>query len=117
MKLKMALCYNTLIEKLGPRVRQFRDLDKLVQAIANFLSEAAIEVRNMGKIGLFSLKNGLGSQRELESILMRCINNDKQFEKIRQILDKNDFESISNNGSTRYGSSMRGSSLDSRSAG
>lgn len=43
--------------------------------------------------------------------------NEKQLEKIRLILDKNDFESISNNGSTRYGTSMRGSSLDSRSAG
>ena len=33
------------------------------------------------------------------------------------MLEKNDFESISNSGSTRYGSSMRTSSLDSRSAG
>lgn len=33
------------------------------------------------------------------------------------MLDRNDFDSISNNGSTRYGSSMRGSSLDARSAG
>lgn len=33
------------------------------------------------------------------------------------MLDKTDFDSISNNGSTRYGSSMRNSSLDTRSAG
>ena len=43
--------------------------------------------------------------------------NEKLLEKVKQILEKNDFESISNNGSTRYGTSMRGSSLDSRSAG
>ncbi len=47
----------------------------------------------------------------------RCVTNDKQLEKIKQIIDKNDFESISNTGSTRYGTSMRTSSLDSRSAG
>jgi hypothetical protein len=48
---------------------------------------------------------------------MRCIKNDKVYEKARLILEKNDFESINNNGSTRYGSSMRGSSIDTRSAG
>jgi hypothetical protein len=53
----------------------------------------------------------------LEAILIRCVSNEKQLEKIKQIIDKNDFDSISNTGSTRYGSSMRTSSLDSRSAG
>ena len=81
------------------------------------LNEGAIEVRNMAKIGIFTLKNSLGSQRELEAILNRCVTNDKQLEKIKQIIDKNDFDSISNVGSTRYGSSMRTSSLDSRGAG
>jgi len=38
-------------------------------------------------------------------------------EKIRQVLEKGDIDSISNNGSTRYGSSMRNTSLDTRSAG
>lgn len=33
------------------------------------------------------------------------------------MLDKNDLDSLSNNGSTRYGSSMRNSSLETRSAG
>jgi len=33
------------------------------------------------------------------------------------MIDKADIDSISNTGSTRYGSSMRTSSLDSRSAG
>lgn len=71
----------------------------------------------MAKIGLLQLKNALGSQRELEAILVRCVSNDRQLEKIKQMLDKNDLDSISQTGSTRYGSSMRASSLDSRSAG
>ena len=81
------------------------------------MNEAAIEVRNSAKYGLLSIKNSLGSQRELDGLLNRCCTNEKQMEKIRVILDKGDFESISNNGSTRYGSSMRNSSLDTRSAG
>lgn len=92
-------------------------MERLIAAVASLINEAAVEVRNMAKIGLLHLKNALGSQRELEAILARCVTNDKQFEKIKQLMDKNDFESISNTGSTRYGSSMRTSSLDSRSAG
>lgn len=116
-KVKVAMCYNTLIEKLGPRIRQFKDMERLISTVANFLNEGAIEVRNMAKMGLLSLKSSLGSQRELEAILARCIPNDKQYEKVRQLIDRNDLDSISNTGSTRYGSSMRTSSLDSRSAG
>ena len=71
----------------------------------------------MAKVGLLQMKAALGSQRELEGLLMRFISNEKQFEKIKNILDKGDLDSISNSGSTRYGTSMRGSSLDSRSAG
>ena len=48
---------------------------------------------------------------------MRCLNNESQYYKIKQIVEKGEFESISNVGSTRYGTSMRGSSLDSRGAG
>jgi ATP phosphoribosyltransferase regulatory subunit HisZ len=92
-------------------------MERLIQAVAVLLNEGAIEVRNMAKLGLLSLKNALGSQRELEAVLVRCVSNEKQLEKIRQMIEKNDFESISNTGSTRYGSSMRTSSLDSRSAG
>lgn len=87
MKLKMVLCYNTLIDRLGSsyKIRQFREKDRLVQTIANYLNEGAIEVRNMAKTGLLSLNNSLG-QKELEGLLQRCIQNDKQFEKIKKIL-------------------------------
>lgn len=63
------------------------------------------------------MKNIIGSQRELEGILNRYVSNEKQLEKIKQILDRSDIDSISNVGSTRYGSSMRNSSLETRSAG
>jgi hypothetical protein len=92
-------------------------MERLVRAVAMMLNEGALEVRNMAKMGIFTLKNSLGSQRELEAILNRCVTNDKQLEKIKQIIDKTDFDSISNVGSTRYGTSMRTSSLDSRGAG
>jgi len=77
MKMKLALCYNALIDRLGTKIRQSAIMERLVQAVALLLNEGAIEVRNMAKIGLLSLKNSLGSQRELEGILYRCISNEK----------------------------------------
>lgn len=61
MKMKLALCYNSLIDKLGPKLRQFSGCDRIVQTVVGFLNEAAIEVRNMGKIGLLSMKNNIES--------------------------------------------------------
>jgi hypothetical protein len=77
MKLKMALCYNALIEKLGPKVKQFSNFEKLVQVVVTLLNEGAIEVRNMAKIGLITLKNSIGNQRELDMILSRCAKDEK----------------------------------------
>lgn len=36
-------------------------MERLIQAVAMLLNEGAIEVRNMAKIGLVTLKNNLGS--------------------------------------------------------
>ena len=77
MKVKLALCYNILIEKLGTRIRQFNGLDKLLIAVCSLLNEGALEVRNMAKVGIIQIKNNYPSQRELEGQLMRLISNEK----------------------------------------
>jgi predicted component of type VI protein secretion system len=69
--------------------------------MANLLNEAAVEVRNMAKVGLSNLKTALGSQRDFEALIGRYINNEKQFEKIKQMLKKTDIESISSSAATR----------------
>lgn len=61
MKIKLAFCYNSLIEKLGSKIRSFTGVEKLIQTVAGLLNEGAIEVRNMAKIGIFSIKNSLNS--------------------------------------------------------
>ncbi len=68
MKLKLGMCYNCLIEKLGLRIKQFRDCDRLIGAVAALLNEGAIEVRNVAKVGLLQLRNAFGGSltRELE---------------------------------------------------
>jgi len=117
MKVKLAMCYNTFVEKLGPRAKQFRDIDRVIMTISNFLSEGAIEVRTVAKIGLLTLKQHVIPQADLERLLMRAIHNERQYEKVKQILDRGgDIDSMSNYTNTKYGS-IRGSSMDSRSAG
>mmetsp|Transcript_41099 Transcript_41099/g.30230 ORF Transcript_41099/g.30230 Transcript_41099/m.30230 type:complete len:139 (+) Transcript_41099:1897-2313(+) len=84
MKVKLAMCYNALIEKLGLKIKQFRDQDRLLNALASLLSEGAIEVRNMAKLGFLTLKSSFGGPgRELDSLLRKCIQNDKVYEKVK----------------------------------
>ena len=66
MKVKVAMCYNALIEKLGSKIRSFPHGDKLVQILSNYLNEGALEVRNTAKIGFLQLKQAFPSQRDLD---------------------------------------------------
>jgi hypothetical protein len=50
----------------------------------------------------------------MEGVLMRCGLTDKQVDQARKVIEQADYESLSNFANTRYGGSMRGSSLDSR---
>jgi hypothetical protein len=60
------------------------------------------------------MKNCVQNQRELDAMLLKCGLSDKQIQTARKVMEQNEYESSSNFGNTRYGGSMRGSSLDSR---
>ena len=45
-KEKVCLAYTVLIERLAHKLKNFRDLERLVQSVVRFLSEGAVEVRN-----------------------------------------------------------------------
>lgn len=42
----MCYCYTMLVEKLGPKIKTFQSVEKLVQVAVVMLSEGAAEVRN-----------------------------------------------------------------------
>lgn len=73
-------------------------------------------MRNQAKLAILTLKNNLQSGREFDGVLMRCNLTDKQIEQAKKVAAQGDYESLSNYANTRYGVSMRGSSMDSRSA-
>ena len=60
---------------------------------------------------MLTLQSVCGSQRELDGLLLRCRLNENQMEKVRNVLQKEDFESLSNYANTRYGASMRASPM------
>ena len=45
-KEKVCLAYTVLIERLAHKLKNFRDLERLVQSVVRFLSEGAVEGRN-----------------------------------------------------------------------
>ena len=44
-KVKVAACYCNLVSKLGEKIKNFKDCERLVKAIVTMLGEGAIEVR------------------------------------------------------------------------
>jgi hypothetical protein len=53
--MKLAMSYNELIEKLGNKCSNFRELGGLIKVVAQFLNEGSIEIRNVAKRGIFAL--------------------------------------------------------------
>ena len=62
-KEKVCLCYVALIERLAHKLKNFRDLERLVQSVVRFLSEGAVEVRNQAKYAVLTLRFPLFFQK------------------------------------------------------
>jgi hypothetical protein len=66
LKVKVALCYTNLISKLGTKIKNFREQERLVKAVIAMLKEQAQEVRNQAKLAILTLKNNLSNGREFD---------------------------------------------------
>jgi len=77
MKGRACMCYNSIIEKMGPRIKNFREVDRLVQQICTMLNESAAEVRNSAKVAIITLKNNFSTEREFEMLLQKCHLNER----------------------------------------
>lgn len=71
-KEKLCLCYTVLIERLAHKLKNFRDLERLVQTVVRFLSEGAVEVRNQAKYAILTMQSVSGTARELDGILLKA---------------------------------------------
>lgn len=63
LKQKIALCYSTLIEKLGPKIKTFKDSARLIRAVVSMLDEGSLEVRNQAKLAVVQIQHNCQNQR------------------------------------------------------
>lgn len=87
----------------------------MVKTVVNMLSEGSQEVRNSAKLAVLTIRNNLSSQREFDGFMNRSGLTEKQIDQVRKIVEQGDSDAI-NNTASKIGSTMRGSSLDSRGA-
>jgi hypothetical protein len=84
---KLCKCFETLIKQLGNNILFFKDSDKLIGSLANFMSDACQEVRNIAKQAFIQLSKSIMGQNDLEKLLQRVLN-EVQYKKVRDFLDK-----------------------------
>ena len=87
LKQKVVLCYCFLLEKLGQKLKLFKENTRLAKQIINMLQEGAVEVRNQAKVAVMQMRQFMQNQREFENLLVRSGVSDKQIEQVRKILD------------------------------
>ena len=90
MKQKVVVCLNALIERLGTRVNSFKDVDRLLMCLLQYLNEGALEIRTVVKKGLVMLKAGFarsGAESDFERLLSRTVN-ESNYKKVKGILEK-----------------------------
>ena len=81
------------------------------------LAEGSAEARNQAKIGIAQIKNSIQNGREFDGLLMRSGLTEQQVEQAKKVADQGEYNSLGQVNNTRYGGSMRGSSMDSRALG
>jgi hypothetical protein len=73
LKEKILSSYATLIERLGSRLKNFRESERLVQTVAAFLDQGAVEVRNQAKLAVLTIQSACGGPgREFDGLLLKC---------------------------------------------
>ena len=72
---------------LGNNILFFKDSDKLIGQLANYLKDACQEVRASAKRAFVSLQNAVMGQNDLEKLLLRVLN-EQQYKEVRRFLDQ-----------------------------
>ena len=59
MKVKICFCYDTIIHRMGNKLTTFKEIDRMITILAQYVSEGSQDVRNSAKQCLVSLSNEL----------------------------------------------------------
>lgn len=94
-RLKMCFCLQNIVKSLGNNLLFFRENDKLLVMLANYLQDANQEVRQQAKTAFVSMSQAIMGQNELEKLLQRVLN-EVQYRKVKEFLDKEPTHLIAN---------------------
>ena len=85
---KVAYCLSKVFHRMRFNLNKFRDLDKLLIILSEYLSDAAFDVRNNSKEAIVSLSDCFPNEIELEKTLSRCLNDQNRKKILEAIQSK-----------------------------
>ena len=86
-RLKICQCLQNIVKSLGNNILFFKENDKLLIHLANYLQDATQDVRMAAKVAFVSMSRAIMGQNELEKLLQRVLN-EVQYKKVKECLDK-----------------------------
>ena len=85
-RLRICNCLQFLAACLGNNILFFKDSDKLIVQLANYIADASQEVRSSAKKAFFQMSHSVLGQNDFEKLLQRVLN-EVQYKKVRSFLD------------------------------
>lgn len=86
LRLRICECLSQLVSNMGNNILFFKDSDKLISQLANYLKDACQEVRAYAKKAFLTMSQTIMGQNDLEKLLQRVLN-EAQYKKVRGFLD------------------------------
>ena len=73
-RLKICQCLQNIAKSLGNNILFFKDNDKLIVYLANYLFDASQDVRQAARVAFVCMSQAIMGQNELERLLQRVLN-------------------------------------------
>ena len=87
IKAQLALCFVRVFKKAKDNVGKIRDLEKSLQVLAEYLTDAGNEVRKVSLAAFEELAKALKSESELDLVLMRSMK-DSLYQRVKAALSR-----------------------------
>lgn len=84
--MRICKCLETLVSTLGNNILFFKDSDKLINQLAQYMSDACQEVRSIAKNSFVIMSSVVMGQNDMDKLLLRVLTEAK-YKKVRSYLD------------------------------
>ena len=87
IRIKVCKGLVVLTGSLGNNILFFKEADKPLNQMSNYLSDACQDVRQTAKLAFYELNKQIMGKNDLERLLQRTLN-ENQYKKVKDLLDK-----------------------------